>query len=147
MRKSIQSMLGVTLLEIMLVLAIAAMIIVMSVRYYQSANQNSQANTFIQQVGAISAAVENLVQGSGDYAGVSQGQLESLLPPNTLTSVPWGGTMSFSAESKGYTLTPDPAPSGTAAKGLCSLIKTKLTTDNHYTVDGDCTSFSYTANV
>jgi type II secretory pathway component PulJ len=49
MKKQARSILGVTLLEIMLVLAVAAMIIIMSVRYYESANSSQQANATLQQ--------------------------------------------------------------------------------------------------
>ena len=54
---------GVTLLEVMLVLAIAAMIIVMSVRYYQSTNAANQANTVVQQITSIVAAADSLSVG------------------------------------------------------------------------------------
>src|SRR5579883_2586075 len=127
MKKFAKRMVGVTLLEIMLVLAIAAMIIVMSVRYYQSANQNSQANTFVEQVGAVSAGVENLVQGTGNYSTVSTAQLTSILPANTLTTAPWGGGLTFTATSTGYTLKAGTAASGTTTTGLCGLIFNKLT--------------------
>ncbi len=42
------SVLGVTLLEIMLVLAIAAMVVVMSIRYYQAARASQQANDVLE---------------------------------------------------------------------------------------------------
>ncbi|TAK78692.1 MAG: hypothetical protein EPO11_01035 [Gammaproteobacteria bacterium] len=148
-RKSSQSILGVTLLEIMLVLAIASLIIVMSVRYYQSANQNSQANTFVSQVGAITAALENLTQGTGSYNSVTADQLQALLPANTLTGTPWGGTASFQSTDTGYKLTVTTAK-GTAGSpmggtGLCGLISAKLLQDSHYTFT--CSVVTYTANV
>lgn len=59
---------GVTLLEILLVLAIAAMIIVMSIRYYQNASQSQQANMAMEEIQAIAAAADNLAIGSGSYA-------------------------------------------------------------------------------
>lgn len=65
--KSLSRSAGVTLLEIMLVLAIAAMIIVMSVRYYQSASSSQQATAAFAQVQAITAAADTLAQMSGDY--------------------------------------------------------------------------------
>jgi len=39
---------GVTLLEIMLVLAVAAMVIVMSIRYYRNATNSQNSNVIIQ---------------------------------------------------------------------------------------------------
>jgi type II secretory pathway pseudopilin PulG len=58
---------GVTLLEILLVLAIAAMIIVMSIRYYQSASTSEQVNLTMEEIQAITAAMDNLAIGSGAY--------------------------------------------------------------------------------
>lgn len=59
--------LGVTLLEILLVLAIAAMIIIMSIRYYQSASSSQQANMAMEEIQAITAAADNLALGTGSY--------------------------------------------------------------------------------
>jgi len=59
---------GVTLLEILLVLAIAAMIIIMSIRYYQSATQSEQANVAMEEIQAIAAAADNLALGAGSYS-------------------------------------------------------------------------------
>ena len=81
MKRSLSSILGVTLLEIMLVLAIAAMIIVMSIRYYQSANASSQANALMQQIQAITAAADNIAQGAGGvYSTISTTTLMPLFP-------------------------------------------------------------------
>lgn len=60
---------GVTLLEVLLVLAIAATIIIVSIRYYQSASQSEQSNVAIEQIQAIAAAADNLALGTGSYSG------------------------------------------------------------------------------
>lgn len=63
---------GVTLLEIMLVLAIAAMIIVMSIRYYQSSSQSNDANATMEQINVIASAVDNISRGGGgNYSNVT----------------------------------------------------------------------------
>lgn len=87
MRALAKSTLGVTLLEIMLVLAIAAMIIVMSIRYYDSATTSQQANTTLQQVQAIIVTMDNLGMGSNSYVGISQSDIESLLGAASMRSV------------------------------------------------------------
>ncbi|TAK78691.1 MAG: hypothetical protein EPO11_01030 [Gammaproteobacteria bacterium] len=141
MKKPFKSTLGVTLLEVMLVLAIAAMIVVMSVRYYQSANQNSQANTFVEQIGAITAGVENLTQGTGDYTNkASLATLTNFVPANMLTQVPWGGGATYAATASGYTFTAATA----ASANLCALFTQKLVSDNHYTVT--CSVVTYSGN-
>lgn len=85
------SMLGVTLLEVMLVLAIAAMIIVMSLRYYQATSQNSQFNQFMSNVQGVVGAVESLTIGSGDYNSVSSAQIVTMMGNQNLFNAPWGG--------------------------------------------------------
>src|SRR5438128_3196775 len=94
MKKFKSSVLGVTLLEIMLVLAIAAMIIVMSIRYYQSAGSSNQANAVLQQIQAITAMADNLAQTNGSYSSVSNGTLDPLLPGNSFTA-PSSGKMTI----------------------------------------------------
>jgi len=142
MRKSIKSMLGVTLLEIMLVLAIAAMIIVMSVRYYQSAQSSQQANNMVQQLLGIAAAADGLAQSTGSYSRVSAVSLGPLLPGGTATGfmTPWGATMIFASEGPtSYTITGLDMPAG-----VCPLVKSRLTQNNHYT-GVTCDSVTYSS--
>lgn len=151
MKKFAKSVLGVTLLEIMLVLAIAAMIIVMSVRYYQSASSSQQANSVLNQVLAITAAADSLSQSSGSYqvANISTTTLEPLLPngPNAFIT-PWGTNITIgSPQANSYPVTIPDVPSG-----VCPLLVSKLNTNNHYSslspatpdaCTGSATSISY----
>ena len=132
------SILGVTLLEIMLVLAIAAMIIVMSVRYYQTAQTSSQANAFMNQINAITGAVENLAVG-GNYGAVNVADLTNMLPTGALTAVPWGAGATFALTANGYTFT-YPA----AASTLCNIITPKFAALNKYTFT--CTTITYNSS-
>lgn len=125
---------GVTLLEIMLVLAIAAMVIVMSVRYYQSASSSQQANAVLQQIQGITAAADSLAQASGSYvtANLSKNTIAPLVPGG-LTSgfiTPWGTDITITVQNaSSYQVDLGQAPSG-----VCPLVVSKLTTNNHYTV-------------
>jgi len=133
MKKVFKTMLGVTLLEVMLVLAIAAMIIVMSVRYYQSANSSQQANAILQQVQGIVSAANTLAQAQGSYSAVSLGSaaLTPLLPGGW-NKTPWGETISVAATSSTtFTMNIGSVPSG-----VCPLLLSKLATDNHFEIDG-----------
>lgn len=131
MKKRLSNMHGVTLLEIMLVLAIAAMIIVMSVRYYQSATSSQQANTTLSQIQAITAAADSLAQASGNYAtglGSGAANLTPLLPGSGLNT-PWGDTIVVTpGGASSYTVNLGNVPSG-----VCPLIKSKLANNNHFT--------------
>jgi type II secretory pathway pseudopilin PulG len=133
MKRFTKSILGVTLLEVMLVLAIAAMIIVMSVRYYQSASSSQQANSVIEQLQSITAAADGLAQASGAYdnsgTSINNANLSALLPngANAFTT-PWGLEISVGgAAANSYTVSVPSAPSG-----VCPLVVTKLSTNNHY---------------
>lgn len=104
MKKSPQSMLGVTLLEIMLVLAIAAMIIVMSIRYYQSASNNQKIAAGLNAVTSIIAAGESVLGATGSLATIATDALP-YLPDNKMPSSPWGGPMTITgAGASTYTI-------------------------------------------
>lgn len=134
MKRFAKSTLGVTLLEIMLVLAIAAMIIVMSVRYYQSASASQQANAVLQQVQGITAAADGLAQATGSYsaASVSATTIAPLIPGGSASGfiTPWGTTITIgSVSSSSYSVDLGSTPSG-----VCPLLVSKLATNNHYAV-------------
>lgn len=151
MKKFSKSMLGVTLLEIMLVLAIAAMIIVMSVRYYQSATANQQANAILQMIQTVTANADGLAQGTGSYSGgsVSTTTLQPLMPNNTLVT-PWGGALTVtSATSSTYAVQITTMPAQ-----VCAQVKARLAGNPKYTLvsNNNCgtsgsMTFSYTYDV
>ncbi len=122
-------MLGVTLLEIMLVLAIAAMVIVMSVRYYQTASAGQQANSMLQMIQAIASSADGLAQGTGSYSGqVNSAAIAPLMPSRSLTT-PWGGTVTFgTADASTYTVTFTAVPAA-----VCAQVKSRLKGNPKYT--------------
>lgn len=65
--KSIRSMAGVTLLEIMLVLAIAGVIVLMSVRYYQQSTRSSKQMQTLSLINGITVAAEQYRNANGSY--------------------------------------------------------------------------------
>jgi type II secretory pathway pseudopilin PulG len=129
MKKTMKAMIGVTLLEIMLVLAIAAMIIVMSIRYYQSATTSQQANAVLEQIQAIAAAADSLAQSTGSYAdaNISNTVIQPLLPKNGLQT-PWGTAITV-AQTSATTYT---VKVGTMPQGICVLVSTRLQANAHY---------------
>lgn len=119
MKRSIRSAAGVTLLEIMLVLAIAAMIIVMSVRYYQSATTSQQVNNSIQQLQAYMAAADNLAVGSGSYTSVNKDAIISVVGQANAGNP--GTLKTFTGANTSYTMVVTYAPAA-----LCNAINAQL---------------------
>src|SRR3954470_14535314 len=93
MKRSFKSAYGVTLLEIMLVLAIAAMIVVMSIRYYQSASLNQKVAATMDNVTGIISAGESYYSSTSSLAGLTSTQIAPYLPGSVMPAAAWGGTM------------------------------------------------------
>jgi len=128
-----RSMLGVTLLEIMLVLAIAGMIIVMSVRYYQSASSANQSNTVLQQAQAIIAAEESTVQTYAAYQPSTSTNLTNILPKNALTT-PWGTTIVVTTTGSTFTMSFPSVPTS-----VCPSFNAAMVANSRITVSsGSC---------
>jgi len=137
MRTSLRRVIGATLLEVMLVLAIAAFIVILSIRYYQSAQTSSGIEAVSEAAQAILAAADSYGLANGGYSSMSAGMLWSALPTSVRTatsgqiSTNWGpATLSISgAGSTSYTGTitftntpPQIVPSSVAAF-ICSADK------------------------
>jgi type II secretory pathway pseudopilin PulG len=137
-------MAGATLLEVMLVLSIIALIILMSVRYYQSTTTASQTEQTMGIVSAITAAADNLSLGTaGGYSNVTAANMSSVIGSANMNS-PWGGTITFgSGNTTSYSVT---IPKPTAA--VCTTIIIKLKANTKFT-DVSCTgggNLTYTYN-
>src|SRR5580692_1439166 len=97
MRRSLRTLAGATLLEVMLVLSIIALIILMSVRYYQSTTTASQTEQVMGIISAITAAADNLSLGTaGGYSNVTSANMKSIVGSSNMVS-PWGGPITFGA--------------------------------------------------
>jgi Tfp pilus assembly protein FimT len=134
MNRTIKSIAGVTLLEIMLVLGIAAMIIVMSVRYYTTANNSQQVNSVIEQLTSIAAAASGYAQSSGSMTSATSANLGSLLPANW-NKTPWGTPITVvpTAGSIGITVTSVPGV-------MCGSINQKMLTNTHFAQSTACST-------
>lgn len=132
-------LLGVTLLEIMLVMAIASMVIIMSVRYYQSATASQQTNAILDQINGIVAAADGLAQSQGSYAsalaGGASAVLAPILPAHGLTT-PWSTPITVAAPSAStLSLT-----LGTVPVAVCALLLSKLSANSHFTAITPCSA-------
>lgn len=140
MKRFIKSMLGVTLLEIMLVLAIAAMIIVMSVRYYQSASSNQQANSLLQQLQAVTATADGMAQSANTYSGVTTSTVKTMMPNQNITT-PFGTDLSIGGGTSTYTVSATGIPTA-----VCNQIMPRLKTNAKFTgvtCSGGSLSYTY----
>lgn len=148
MNRFAKSMLGVTLLEIMLVLAIAAMIVVLSIRYYQSATTSQQSNAALSQVQAVMAAMDNLGM-SGGYASATTAQVSAIVGANNMVT-PTGGTIVLGGNPTAttYSVIVPLSP------GICTSVAAKLsnTVTNPKVTGATCNSgpdltFSYNSTL
>ncbi len=133
---------GVTLFEIMLVLAVSVSIIVMSIRYYGSTVASHQANATMEQIMVISATVDRVKSSGASYQNIL-GALQNMLPPNSLTTA-WNTQVSFEdirANSYAVVLSGMPA-------SVCSQVSNELNANGHFHVTSACerqaTDFKYT---
>ena len=141
MKQFSKSALGVTLLEIMLVLAVAAMIIVMSVRYYQSATASEQANSMLEMVQAITAAADGIAQPVGTYASATTTAVTPMMPNQSMTTV-WGATVTLGSQSAtSYQVTISSIPTA-----VCNAFTPKLLASSKFTTSSTCNggAFTYT---
>ncbi len=140
MNKSRDSFLGVTLFEVMLVLAIAAMIIVMSIRYYQSASMNQKIAVTLNNITAIVAASESFLAANGTLASMAATDVQPYLAGNTMPFSGWGGAMGVSGGGANtYTITIPSVPT-TACTQLTNLVKQ----NSKLSMASGCTSVTVT---
>lgn len=131
---------GVTLLEIMLVLAVAAMIIVLSIRYYQAANTSQQANAAMQLIQSVTAASDSLSQATGSYSTITTSTLKAILPASGMAA-PWGGAVTVTGTATTITLTLPAVPSG-----VCAILTQNVKANANYTLSANCGTVTYKHN-
>lgn len=142
MKRSFRAISGVTLLEIMLVLAIAAMVVVMSIRYYQSATTNQKVASTLNNITAIVAAGENYLAAQGKYDNIGDADIKPYMPGNEMPSSGWGGAMSVGGGTASqYEITVPAIPTG-ACKQLAALVKQ----NGKVTFDSACSKATVVAN-
>ncbi|MFN7097282.1 MAG: type II secretion system protein [Gammaproteobacteria bacterium] len=112
---------GIGLLELMLSLAIIAILLIMATRYYQSASNSNNMNNAVDMVNAVRAGVKSYLSsniGSADYPTITALQQNGYLPqaysaPSTAN--PWGGPICIMAATTTATACPSSAATVTMA--------------------------------
>lgn len=98
---------GIGLLELMLSLAIIAILLIMATRYYQSASDQNKRNQAVDMFAAVNGAVQAYkIDNAADIAKVTIKVLtdNGYLPPSYGSGTganPWGGTISILPPSGG----------------------------------------------
>lgn len=143
MRRSFHALLGATLIEVLLVLAIIALIILMSVRYYQSTTAATQSDQVMNTISAITAAADNLSLGTADgYSNVTESNMASVLGSANMNS-PWGTPITFGALNTTSYSVNIPKPSA----AVCGAVLVKLKANSKFTnvtcTDGGNLSYTY----
>jgi len=111
---------GIGLLELMLSLAIIAILLIMAVRYYQSANASQQISSAADMVNAVRSAMKNYYNDnagnsfSTSTTGVALNDLitAGYLPPS-FGNNPWNGTIGLSTGTSTCSSTTKITPSTT----------------------------------
>ncbi|MFN7097283.1 MAG: type II secretion system protein [Gammaproteobacteria bacterium] len=113
--KKWQRSFGIGLLELMLALSVIAIMLVVSVRYYSSANMQQEATSLVNGFSTIHSAVENYMA-DNPTAGVPTMPLliQDGYLPNTFGTVtgnkaivnnnPWGGTITVNGSNNMFTV-------------------------------------------
>ena len=128
----------VTLLEILLVLGVASVIILMSVKFYKSAGDSSQVNSVMQTIQGITAAADGIAQNDGSYAGATSTAIATIAGSKIFVA-PWGSTITIAANATGYTLTFTNKP-GTQ---VCDQLILKMGSNPKYVFTATCTTVTY----
>lgn len=142
MKKHIKSTAGVTLLEIMLVLAIASMVIVMSIRYYQNATNANNTNAILSEIQNITAAADGLAQGTGTYSAASNASVATVAGSTNMVT-PYGAASTISigtASGSTYAVTVSAIPIS-----VCISLSAKLKSNTKFT-SPTCAAKSGTGN-
>lgn len=136
---------GIGLLELMLSLAIIAILLIMATRYYQSTSQSQKVNQAAGDIQAILAAAANY--NAGNPGGVftiskliSSGYLPSSMGSSAANANPWGGAytaVNTAGNPTQVTITLTLIPT-TACNALDSLM-----TSNYVAAKASCTSNTY----
>ncbi len=132
---------GIGLLELMLSLAIIAVLLIMATRYYQAARLSQQVNDAISLTSAIAGASQNWVLGQGNFTGISfaalkkQGLIPAGIADNAANATPWHTALDLASTTDGskIVITLNQIP-----QEACYSLETKLQGQIQDTTGTDC---------
>lgn len=117
---------GIGLLELMLSLAIIAILIVMVTRYYTTTRASEQVNEAAQEIIALYAAGQSWLQSQPAFAGdmLTKFVLDGSVPKDFADGNPWGGTIKATVGSTPTSLNMELSEVPQAA---CQNLKARVT--------------------
>lgn len=141
--KNLKRIQGATLLEVMLVLAIAAMIILMSVRYYKAATVSQQSADLLSKVQAVTAAADQLGQGVSQYSAITTSSLTNVVGSAVMVTN-YGAAITVTAQTATtYSISISVVPAT-----ICNTVAQQISGQGPRYVNATCTgtAITYTYN-
>jgi len=133
---------GVTLLEMMLVMAIAAIIVVLAVRYYQNASDGQKANQIQDEILNIISAADNIAQGPGTYSGITTTAVTTVAGSSNMIT-PYGTAITITSQSQtSYSVQIPAIPAG-----VCASLASKLQANPRLAASVACSGTSGSVNL
>ena len=148
---------GIGLLELMLSLAIIAILLIMATRYYQSASVSNKINTAVDMFAGVQGAMESYsIDNNASEATIDELVQSGYLPPsygNGEGANPFGGDVTLTPGSGVYTIAMDNVPiEGDVCEKLAARVDSTISAsrtagDVTFGVEPDgCSNGTVTAN-
>jgi len=121
-----RAMKGLTLIEGLLFLGIAAVVIVAAVAFYNNASNTSRLNQVKTQVSAIGAGIQSLYATQASYATADTDMVinAGIAPSNTIANNeirnPWGGLITITGSNRYFDIVLDEIPQQSCVNLLSS---------------------------
>jgi hypothetical protein len=131
--KKFSLLIGASLLETMLVLVLMSFLILLSIKYYKSAQLSTMSTDMLNKITVITASADQLAQPNNSYANITASQVQDVSSNSSLLDPPWGGAITITGQSAtGYTVNiPNTPP------GVCQLLKAKLLINPKFSASGN----------
>lgn len=135
---------GMSLIEAMLVLALAAVVIIAAIHYYSQVRESEKVTTLVGQINGIMSAAQKCVAGSAGSMGNGQNNISNCLSLNSLINA--GFLSSYYSTSPWGVMIANPANNGTAIQIVvanvphtaCLAIESQLNTQSNTAMSVVC---------
>ena len=144
MKTVFKKVLGVTLLEVLLVLVIASLVLVMSIRYYQNATNSAKANSAFDLVGSVISAADSYINAGNAASTITSATvLAGYFSGGTVPTSPFGANQAITitgASNGSYTIGIPEVTAGACGPLVTNSKANTRITSTTPTNAGQCTS-------